>query len=86
MNDILKTLFLDNPYIPEQFYTFCCQQPEFQAAERAYEEAINRLRLRLGAEEVNDFDETLTWYLNQYLHVYYLFGLGIRQEVLSALG
>ncbi len=27
MNDILKTMFLDNPFIPEQIYTFCRQLP-----------------------------------------------------------
>ena len=85
MNAILKTLFLDNPYIPEQVCAFCNQLPEFREAERAYEEAADRLRSRLGAAEVNTFDETLAWYLAQYNKAYYLFGLGLRQEVLSSL-
>ena len=86
MNDILQTLFLDNPYIPEQVSSFCNQLPEFREAERAYQEAADRLRSRLGKAEVDDFDETLSWYLARYTHAYYLFGLGLRQEVLSALG
>ena len=72
MNDILKALFLDNPYIPEHIYTFCKQLPEFQAAKLAYEEAVDKLRLRLGAEEVNTFEEILTQYLARYVHAYYL--------------
>ena len=85
MNDILKTLFLDNPYIPERIFDFCHQLPEFREAERTYRDAADRLRGRLGAEEVNDFDEILAHYLAQYVHAYYLFGLGLRQEVLYAL-
>ena len=86
MNDILKTLFLDNPYLPEQVYTFCNQLPEFQEAERAYEEAAGHLRARLGRAEADNFDEILAHYLSWYANAYYLFGLGLRQEVLSVLG
>ena len=86
MKDILRTLFLDNPYIADQVYAFRNQLPEFREAERAYEKAADRLRSRLGKAEVDDFDETLSWYLARYTHAYYLFGLGLRQEVLSALG
>ena len=85
MNNILRTIFLDNPYIPEQVFAFCNQLPEFQEAERAYAQSADRLRARLGAEEADAFDETFSWYLAQYVHAYYLFGLGLRQEVLSAL-
>lgn len=85
MNDILKTLFLDNPYIPEQVYTFCKQLPEFVEAERAYEAAAVRLRAQLGTD-YDAFEETLNRHLARYVHAYYLFGLGLRQEVLSALG
>ena len=79
-------LFLDNPYIPEQIYTFCNQLPEFREAERAYEEITGRLRAQLDTAEVNTFDEIVAPYLSFYAHAYYLFGLGLRQEVLSALG
>ena len=86
MNEILKTLFLDNPYLPDQVYAFCNRIPEFLDAERAYEQEAAHLRVRLGAAEFDSFDETLSYYLARYVHAYYLFGLGLRQEVLSALG
>jgi len=85
MNNILGTLFLDNPYIPEQICAFCKQLPEFQKAEQDYEAAADALRTRLG-RDFDAFDETLSWYLAQYCKAYYLFGLGLRQEVVSALG
>lgn len=86
MNDILSTLFLDNPYIPEQACAFCNQLPEFQKAEQDYAALAEKVRARLGSAEYADFEETLNWYLAQYVHAYYLFGLGLRQELLSALG
>ena len=86
MNSILKTLFLDNPYIPEQVYTFCNQLPEFLEAERNYNSQLKRLEARLNKAETDAFDEALSHYLACYVHAYYLFGLSLRQEVLSALG
>lgn len=85
MNELLKTLFLDNPCIPEQVYAFCNQLPEFCEAEQDYEAAAAKLRARLGYAEFEAFEETLNWHIARYAHAYYLFGLGLRQEVLSAL-
>ena len=85
MNDILAALFLDNPYIPEQIYTFCRQLPEFQKAEQDYKALTEKLRLQLEDEAFDGFENTLYWYLAQYSKAYYLFGLGLRQELLSAL-
>ena len=85
MKTILQTLFLKNPYLPEQIYTFCSQLPEFRKAEQDYEASAAELRARLGDKDYDTFEETFSWYLAQYSKAYYLFGLGLRQEVLSAL-
>jgi len=47
--------------------------------------AAAALRARLG-KDYDDFEETLNRHLAQYAKAYYLFGVGLRQEVLSALG
>ena len=86
MKDILKILFVDNPYLPEEVCKFCKQLPEFQEAEQAYEAAAEQLRAQLGPAQFDAFDETLTWYLALYANAYYRFGLSLRQEVLSAWG
>lgn len=86
MHTLLNILFLDNPGVPEQIYTFCSQLPEFQKAERDYELSAAELRARLGDKDYDTFEETLFWYLAQYSRAYYLFGLGLRQEVLEAMG
>ena len=86
MNEILTTLFLSNPYLPGQVCDFCNQLPEFRKAEQDYNAAAAKLRAQLGNEKFDEFEEILNWHLAQYARAYYLFGLGLRQEVLSALG
>lgn len=85
MNNILNTLFLDNPCIPEQVYTFCNSLPEYRNAEQAFRAMEQELEERLGYDFVNRFDEAQSRYLARLVQAYYLFGLGLRQEVLSAL-
>lgn len=79
MNDILKTLFVDNPYLPEQVCAFCKTLPDYQAAGQ-------KIADRLDPDTFHHFEEAQSFYMAQMLHIYYLFGLKLRQEVLSALG
>lgn len=85
MNNILNTLFLDNPYIPEQVYAFCKSLPEFREAEQEYQDAERELEKQLSYEVLNRFDEAQSRYMARLVQAYYLFGLGMRQELLSAL-
>lgn len=85
MNNLLNTLFLDNPYLPEQAAAFCAAFPELQAAERDYRAEQQALEDRLGYEAFSRLEEIQSHYMAQLVQAYYLFGLGLRQEVLSAL-
>lgn len=85
MNNILNTLFLDNPYIPEQVAAYCNTLPEYREAERAYLAVEQELEDRLGYETSSRFEEIQSRYMARLVQAYYLFGLGLRQEVLSAL-
>lgn len=85
MNTILNTIFLDNPYLPEQVCAFCKTLPEFREAEREYRAAEQELENRLGYQAFNRFDEVQSRYMARLVQAYYLFGLGLRQELLSAL-
>lgn len=85
MNNILNTLFLDNPYLPEQVTAFCNTIPEYREAEREYREAERELEKQLGYAALNRFDEAQSRYIARLVQAYYLFGLGLRQELLSAL-
>ena len=85
MNDILYTLFQDNPHIAEQTCTFCKTLPEFQKAEQEFEAISAQVAEKLGWELYFDFENAQSWYMARLVNAYYLFGLGLRQEVLSAL-
>lgn len=85
MNNILYTLFLENPYLPEEITAFCETLPEYREAERDYQAAQRELEDRLGFEALNRYDEIQSRYMARLVQAYYLFGLGLRQEVLSAL-
>jgi len=85
MNDILSTLFLDNPYLPEQISAFCDTLPEYRKAEQEYQTAQQEMLNRLGYDAFSDFEQVQSNYMAQLVHAYYLFGLGLRQELLSAL-
>ena len=85
MKDKLKSLFMDNPCLAEQVYDFCNARPEFREAERKYQALAGQLRAQLGHEAFDIFDEAQSWYMAKLLNAYYLFGLGLRQEVIEAL-
>ena len=85
MNNILNTLFLDNPYLPEQVTAFCKTLPEYREAEREYRAAERELEKQLGYAALNRFDEAQSRYMARLVQAYYLFGLGLRQELLTAL-
>ncbi|WP_251318022.1 hypothetical protein [Flintibacter muris] len=59
--------------------------PEYREAEQVFRAAEQELERRLGYEVFNRFIEAQSHYTAQQTHAYYLFGLGLRQEVLSAL-
>lgn len=85
METILQTLFLENPYIPEQVCAYCKTLPEFREVEREYRAAEQELENQLGYQAFNRFDEVQSRYMARLVQAYYLFGLGLRQELLSAL-
>lgn len=85
MNNILNTLFLDNPHIAEQVFAFCNSLPEYREAEQEYWTAERILLDQIGYDAFSRFDEAQSHYIAQLVQAYYLFGLGLRQEVLSAL-
>ena len=85
MNDKLKMLFVDNPYIAEQVCAFCSTLSEFQEAERKFDAVSEQIAEKLDKELYLDFEQAQSWYMAKLVNAYYLFGLGLRQEIISAL-
>ena len=85
MDERLKMLFVDNPYLAEQVYDFCKTLPEFREAEREFHAVSEEIAKKLGRDLYFEFENAQSWYMARLVNAYYLFGLGLRQEVLSAL-
>ena len=85
MNNILYTLFQDNTELPGKVYEFCKENAEFCQAEQEYEAFSRQIEEKLGQELYLDFESVQSTYLAHMVNTYYLFGLGLRQEIISAL-
>lgn len=83
---ILQTLFLNNPEIPGEIADFCNSIPEYVQAEQDYNRATRELVDLIGYERFSQFESALTHHLSYEVRAYYLFGLGLRKQVLSGLG
>ena len=86
MTDLLYTLFQDNPELPGKIYEFCKSDPEFCQAEREFNAISHQVAEKLGRELYYKFENTQSWYMAKLVNVYYLFGLGLRQEILEKIG
>lgn len=81
-NTILQTLFIDNPEIPVEIANFCNSLPEYVQAERDSNRAAQELIELIGYERCSHFEEMLNWHFAAESRAYYLFGLGLRGELL----
>ena len=86
MNNNLKMLFIDNPEIDEAIKKFCAQSPEFLKIKEEFYETAHEIAKIVGWELYDRFEQRFGIYVARSSDIYYLFGLGLRQEVLSALG
>ena len=85
MNDTLKMLFLDNPDIDEAIMKFCAQNPEYLKIKQAFYETAQEIAEIAGFDLYDRFERRFHLYLAQSNDIYYLYGLGLRQEVILAL-
>ena len=76
MNTQFIKLVLQNDELENQFYAFYQGMPEYQQANRAYDTVLSQVKEKMGNEF---FDQ-----LENHIIAHYLFGLGLRQEILSA--
>ncbi len=85
MNLILP-LFLENEAIDDRIEEFCNSDPKYLEARQQFYEAQDELAERIGPGLYDAFERSFNIYLNRTADLYYLFGLGFRQEILRALG
>ncbi len=82
---ILQTLFLDNPELADKIAEFCDSLPEYVQAERDFQQAAREVEDLIGYERYSRFEAAMTWHLFLENRAYYLFGLGLRREILEGI-
>jgi len=82
---ILRSLFFDNPGLSDAMGDFCRSFPEYDEAHQEYERLLEELERAMGQAWTLRFEEALNrcWAVED--NASYLFGLGVRREVLRAL-
>ena len=85
MSKLLNSVFFDNPQLSSEVYTYCKSLPEYNEAEREYAAMLEKLKNLLGWEQFQRLEDCFCSYEAHLVQAYYLFGLGLRQEVLWAL-
>jgi len=85
MSDQIKTLFVDNPDLVEQIEAFCAKNPEYLKRKHEFFEMAHEIAEIASYDLYDRFETRFVRYLASSNDLYYLFGLGLRQEVLSAL-
>ena len=82
--NMLPSLFL-NDTIDAEIEAFCASDPEFAKIEQAFYETANQIAKLVGRDLYDTFEKGFVKYINRTADLYYLYGLGLRQEVLQAL-
>ena len=86
MNMILDKLFQDNPGLQDEVEAFCRTIPGYREAEADFARQADQVSRLLGPELYLPFEEAMNAQLAYEARAHYLFGLGLRREVLEALG
>lgn len=86
MNLRIETLFCDNLHIEAEINAFLAQDSKLTQAEQEFYETANEIAQLAGFDLYDLFERRLGAYLSRLSDLYYLFGLGLRQEVLEAMG
>ena len=84
MNSI-SSLFL-NDTIDAEIEAFCASDPEFVEAKRQFYAAAHEIKKLVGRDLYNALETSFGAYWLRASDLYYLYGLGLRQEILQTIG
>ena len=83
--NVLPSLFLNNT-ITNDIETFCAGDLEYHKARQRFYEIADQFEKLAGPGLYDAFEQSLWAYLYRTADLYYLYGLGLRQEILRNLG
>lgn len=81
----LSALFL-NDTIDAELEAFCAGDPAYAKAETEFYETAHIIAQQVGFDRYDAFERRFNAYLHRASDLYYLFGLGLRQEILEKIG
>ena len=80
----LPSLFL-NDAIDAEIEAFCASDPKFVEAKQQFYAAAHEVKKLVGRDLYDALETSLGTYWNRASDLYYLYGLGLRQEILQVL-
>lgn len=83
--NMLPSLFL-NDTINTEIEAFCAGDPEFTKAQQEFYEITDQIEKLADPGLYDAFERSLWAYLYRTADLYYLYGLGLRQEILRTIG
>jgi len=83
--NILPSLFLKNDALDAELEAFCTNDPKYLKERQQFYETAEEIAKLIGPDLYNTFEKSFNLYLYRTADLYYLFGLGFRQELLRAI-
>ncbi|RKI71047.1 hypothetical protein D7V91_01715 [bacterium 1xD42-67] len=83
--DAIQSLFLNDTVIDE-IETFCANDPELVRRKQRFYSTADEIAKLAGHDLYDAFEKSLGDYLYRTADLYYLYGLGLRQEIFRTLG
>ncbi len=86
MQDLLAELFWHSTEIDEAAGQLCQAMPGYQEARRAYDVLAEQIRALVGFDLYDRYFTQLLRYSDYEVSAYYSLGLGLRKDIVQALG
>ena len=80
----LPSLFLNDTIVTE-IEAFCASDPEFMRTKQEFYKITDQIETLASPDLYNAFEKGLWAYLYRTADLYYLYGLGLRQDILRAM-
>ena len=85
MNTQFIKLILNSDELNQTLCTFYKNMPNYRQANQSYDAILGQVKEAMGFEFFDQMEESIITYWSLQTYAHYLFGLGFRQEILSAL-
>lgn len=82
----LPSLFLENNALDAELEKFCTNDPEYLKIKQEFYKTADEIAALVGFDRYDAFERSFGAYLYRTADLYYLYGLGLRQDILRVMG